>query len=467
MNTRELSARVEGFIRGHEKEMTEDIASLVAVRSVEGRPAAGAPFGPGPRRALDMALAIAGRLGLATRNLEGYIGWAELPGRTAGVVATITHLDIVPEGEGWDGDPLILREREGWLLGRGVMDNKGPSVLCLWAARCLKELAEEADLPHRYTLRVLLGCNEESGMEDVDRYIEREGDPLFCFTPDSDFPLCNGEKGVFSGDFISGELLGNILDFEAGAAGNMVPDAAICLLKNAPEDLAGTGDVLVQPEGERVRLLAKGICGHAAKPEGTCNAIGVLVDYLLEKKLCTPAECAYLSLLRKLHADTMGRGLDIDCTDEVFGPLTCIGGMISLREGRLVQNINIRYPTVTTGEELENRLKELAQEQGAEFRAESVMEPFFIPAESKPIKALLDTYAEVTGNEALPFTIGGGTYARHFKNAVSFGPHEPGEALPSFAGPEHAANEGLSLESLRRALKIYIFSLLRLMELDY
>ena len=79
-------------------------------------------------------------------------------------------------------------------------------------------------------------------------------------------------------------------------------------------------------------------------------------------------------------------------------------------------------------------------------------------------------YNEVTGEDAKPFTMGGGTYARHFPLAVSFGPEAalgqmPAD-LPSFVGSIHGPNEAVSLDHLCKALKIYIYSLLALQEVD-
>ena len=36
-------------------------------------------------------------------------------------------------------------------------------------------------------------------MHDVYYYAEHFAMPAFCFTPDAEFPVCNGEKGGFSG----------------------------------------------------------------------------------------------------------------------------------------------------------------------------------------------------------------------------------------------------------------------------
>ena len=50
--------RIDQFIQAQRENILRDIGRLVAVPSVEGPAAPGAPFGPGPRAALDEALAI-------------------------------------------------------------------------------------------------------------------------------------------------------------------------------------------------------------------------------------------------------------------------------------------------------------------------------------------------------------------------------------------------------------------------
>ena len=100
-------ASIDAFVEENRDNILRDITRLVAVPSVEGAPEPGAPFGPGPKAALAKALEIADELGLDTFNADSYIGWAET-GRIAdgqNFLATITHTDVVPEGNGWDADP--------------------------------------------------------------------------------------------------------------------------------------------------------------------------------------------------------------------------------------------------------------------------------------------------------------------------------------------------------------------------
>ena len=322
-------ASIDAFVEQHRDDILRDITRLVAVPSVQGDPAPGAPFGPGPRAALDTALAIAGDLGLDTHNAAGYIGWAETGPIADGqkYLATITHCDVVPEGNGWDADPYTVRVRDGWLLGRGVADDKGPAVLTLYALKYLKDSGARL----RYPVRALLGTNEETNMYDVDYYAEHYPQPAFCFTPDAEFPVCNGEKGGFNGEIVSPRFQdGVIADFTGGVAVNAVPDRARCTLRVPAGKLTPADGLTFREEAGLTVIEAQGKSGHAATPEGTVNAIGLVVHCLLQSGVATPAETAYLQVLARLFAATDGSALGIQADDGLFTPLTIIGGTIRM-----------------------------------------------------------------------------------------------------------------------------------------
>lgn len=458
-------ASIDAFVESNRENILRDITRLVAVPSVEGQPAPGAPFGAGPRAALDKALEIAAALGLATHNAEGYIGWAQTGPIAEGqkFLATITHTDVVPEGNGWDADPYTVRLRDGWILGRGVADDKGPSILCLYALKYL----QESGITLKYPVRALLGTNEETGMLDVEYYEKHFPMPAFCFTPDAEFPVCNGEKGGFGGEIVSPVLEdGVILDFTGGVAHNAVPDRAVCAVRVAKERLKPVEGVTFEAGEDGTTLLRGwGKSGHAAMPEGTVNAIGLIVDCLLQSNVCTPGETAYLKVLHTLHAATDGSALGIAADDGLFDPLTIIGGTIEKKEGALRQSFDCRYPTNTDAGKLTAAMEQAC---GSAAHLENINSrvPFYISADSPAIQTLINTYNDVTGENKAPFTMGGGTYARHFPFAVSFGPEHTDLTIPAFAGPMHGANEGAPFEKLIEALKIYILALLRLQEIE-
>ena len=144
-------------------------------------------------------------------------------------------------------------------------------------------------------------------MKDVDYYLEHYPQPAFCFTPDAEFPVCYGEKGGYGGWLVSAPLHGSLIDFQGGVAHNVVPDRAYALVRADASALKDTENVKVTAEADGVaRISAFGKGGHAAMPAGTVNAIALVVDYLLDNRLCSEEEARALEMLRRLHASTDG-----------------------------------------------------------------------------------------------------------------------------------------------------------------
>ena len=454
----ELMRDVAHFVEENKENVLRDIGRLVAIDSVMGEEKPGMPFGEGPAQALKLGLEIAGELGLEAHNCEDRMGYAQV-GQGTDYLATITHLDVVPS-VGWAEDPFTLRRREGYIIGRGVMDDKGPSVLCLYALKYLKD----SGMPLRYPVRALLGINEENHMADLDYYLANYKAPLFCFSPDADFPLCNGEKGIFHGKVVSWLPMKRVKDIRGGVAANVIPDLAEAWVE--AEKLSSTERVTAQREGDCWHLTAKGIGGHASVPEGTVNAIGVLVDYILEQGILSGAEEDFFYGLQRLHSDPYGVNLGLDTEDMIFTPLTIVGGVIGMEEGHVFQTVDCRYPTTSSGQDIVAQLTgnwgELAQ-----VHVLSDDKPFYMALDNPAVQVCVDTYNAVTGEQAQPYTIGGGTYARHFPNAVSFGPEHPERPAPDFAGPIHGVDEAANIDWLMEALQIYILALIELEKLDY
>ena len=467
----QLKREVDAYVDEVWEDVVADMDCLVRHDSVEDLAAAepGKPWGPASWGALVEAERMAERLGLEVTDVDGYLGFADVPGASGPerYVATIAHTDIVPTGEGWHFPPLAVTRKDGMLIGRGVADDKGPFVLSLYAAHFFaRRAAAGHELP--YTLRCIIGNNEETGMGDVDVYLERYPEPLFCFSPDAEFPLICGEKGIYGGTFASGAVAGEkIVELSGGTVSNAIPGKATALVRADAAVLPTAERIAVEPAGEGLaRVTATGIGGHASMPAGTVNAIGVLARYLLANDLAGRGERSFLELLVTLTEDACGRAAGVAATDDKFGDLTLVAGVVRTADGRFTQTVDSRFPTSTTAEKITARLSELAAAHGCTYEADRGMEPFYVSPESPEIHALLDTYAEYTGREGKAFTIGGGTYARHFARACAFGPQDPADELPEWVGGEHGPDEGVSEEAMRRALKIYIVSIARLMDLN-
>ena len=466
-----LESKIDAYINEVWDDVLSDIAALVSHPSVAdaSQAAPGAPFGASTRSALDCALDIAERLGYQTGDDEGYVGFADIPGERTEQIATIAHVDVVPAGTGWNTDPFTMERRDGWLLGRGVIDDKGPAVLSLYAGAFL---LHEGITP-RYTFRALLGCDEECGMTDVHHYLATHENPAFLFTPDAEFPLCNAEKGCYGATFMSAPIKdGCIISWSGAEVTNAIPGESVLELaidaSELPAPRAHAERIAIEAVRPGVsRITATGIGGHASLPEGTLNAIGLVVDYLREAEVLEGEEARFLELLACVHADTAGEALGIASESPAFGALTVNGGTIRLHEGRLEQTIDVRYPDSTTTEKIEQTLSALAARFGATVETSRSKVPFSVDATHPAVQTLLDVYRDVTGEQdAQPFSMGGGTYARNFATAVSFGPEGGEGEKPSWVGPMHGANEGANEALLKRALKIYISAIMHLMELD-
>ncbi len=468
MADEQLKAQVHAYVESVWEDIVQDITDLVAIRSVEDLEHAeeGKPYGPAAYEALQKSVEIAGRLGLDAHNCDGHIGYADVAGESERQIATIGHTDIVPEGSGWNFDPFKVTRKDGYMIGRGVLDDKGPTVLTLYAAKYFADEVARTGEKYPYTIRCILGNNEETEMADVEWYLERYPQPEFLFSPDADFPLICGEKGGYSATIRTGKIADKIVEFDGGTVGNAVAGAATVVVRTDAV-LEPTDRIEVEVlDGGLVRCTAQGISAHAAYPEGSINAIGLLVDYLIEHEIGSEDEREFLELERVILASNDGSSLNIDATDDLFDPLTCIAGTIRTKDGVFEQTIDARYPKSTTSDKITAEVTALCEAHHCSLTIDLDMVPFYTSPDAESIKTLVATYNEFTGQDAKPFTIGGGTYARHFKAGGAFGPNDPSFPMPDWIGIEHSANEGFSEEQFKRALEIYIVSIARLMKLD-
>ena len=171
----------------------DGLRRMVAIPSIRGKEEPDAPFGRGPKQALEEVLKISAELGFHTKNIDDKIGYAEYGGNRAdgAYYGIFGHVDVMPLGEGWNSPPLSLTLREGKLFGRGTLDNKGPILSNLYALYVLKENGVTFDRP----VRIVFGTNEETGFGCVKHYLTKEIPPTFGWTPDCKWPVVYGERG--------------------------------------------------------------------------------------------------------------------------------------------------------------------------------------------------------------------------------------------------------------------------------
>ena len=425
-------------------QMQNTLLSLLAVNSVQGEPAEGAPFGAGTREALDKFLSVASSFGLKTKVVDGCCGWAEIgEGELLGIPF---HLDTVPFGEDWSHNPLG-EVADGMIYGRGAEDDKGPAVAVLYA---LKSLLDEGLLPKR-RIRLIAGLNEESGWKCIERYLQTEEIPALSFSPDADFPVIFSEKGVLHA-CVSINKPDDVLSFTGGERVNMVADRAeleVKALSDAAFSKCLKGGIKVKFLANGFRLSAEGVSAHGSTPEKGENAI-VKILYAVK------STSEFLADLYDYFHLTDGSGLGIDLKDAVSGDLTLNLGKVRIEGDRLLFSLDIRYPAATDEAALLAALQKAFGED-AVITVEGRHLPLYVSPKSELVTALLAAYNEVTGENASPIAIGGATYARAFPNAVAFGPVFPGEESRI-----HQKDECISVEGLIKCADIYRAALKKL-----
>ena len=468
MNYEQLDRIVEGY----REELIANIQKWVSVPSVKG-PAAGpdAPFGAEVRRMLDMALEDAKGFGFEVRDIDGYAGDVSY-GAGAQTMGMLAHLDVVPMGDGWKHDPLGGEIDGGRLYGRGTTDDKGPALCALYAMRAVKE----AGIPLRDGVRLILGCDEETGMSDMRYYASKLKMPDYGFSPDAEFPVINIEKGgvhMLLSKVTGGEAGAEIPVYSlyAGERPNVVPAAAkavvglesvdIGALSKRLEAIAARHDrfrLSCRAVGDaRAEILAEGVNAHAAMPERGVNAAGMLLIALRELGAGGGSREAIAALADALGLDYSGAALGIACADELSGALTCNLGLLRYDGNEISAHLDIRYPLCADEVKMLGSAAKTVSPAKLAVTLLGSHTPLHVPAEHKVVKGLLKVYHEVTGLPAYTIAIGGGTYSRMMPNTVAFGVCFPGDMDVC-----HIADEYIDIEKLMLGVRIFAHAICEL-----
>ncbi|HHV25839.1 dipeptidase PepV [Anaerosalibacter bizertensis] len=458
------------LVESYKDDIVKSTQEIVRIKSVEGEGKPGMPFGEGPYNALKYALDIAEDMGFKTKNLDGYAGHADF-GEGDETIGILVHLDVVPEGDGWTYPPYSGEIHDGKIFGRGTLDDKGPAIASLYAMKALKE----ANVSLNKKIRIIFGTNEETGWGCMKYYFEHEKAPDMAFTPDADFPVIHGEKGIIAFDLVKkiennscGDI--SIKSIKGGNAVNMVPDYCEAILEVKDMDYIENKlknfkekndyDISIEEKDGIVKVIAKGSSAHGSTPEKGENAITYLMLFLGEILDCNCDICDFIKIYNeKIALKHNGEGIGCGFEDEVSGKLNFNPGVIKTEDGKITLSINIRYPIKSSSEEVYNGIRKELEGTGIELiEDDDEMKPIYVPKNDPLVEKLMKVYKEETGDlDSEPITIGGGTYARAMDNAVAFGPVFPGQEEVA-----HQKDEYISIEHLMKMAKIYAKALYEL-----
>ena len=431
-------------------EMIANLGRLVAIDSQLGTPKERMPFGEGPARALDEGLKIAGELGFKTVNLDNYCGYAEM-GEGKDIIGIAGHLDIVPVGGDWTYDPFKLTREGDYVYGRGTTDDKGPVLEALYAMKLLRDSGVKLNK----RVRLIMGCNEETGSKCMEHYNEVEEELSCGFTPDANFPCIHGEKGHMSMMAYSKNT--GIISMNGGFVSNAVCDtcttvipASTGLKEKLEKALLETKlkEYKVTEDNGKISIYAKGVPAHASTPTLGVNAAGVTFE-CLEK---AGFEDDFVKFYNS-HIGTAcdGFGVGLKFADE-YGDLTFCNGIVKTQDGVISCTIDIRVPVTLKADQVRRMCEGKLEDENGRIEIEEIGDPLFFPRESPLVEALYKAYVDVTGDtENEPMVIGGGTYAKSLKNIIAFGPEKLGIDYRI-----HSADEYILVSGMEEAVLVYM-----------
>ena len=416
-----MSIYTDNWIDERKDQIVESLRSIVRFRTPEAEAQEGAPFGPEVKACLEKTLAIASELGLDANDMDGYCGTVDA-GEGDEMLGILAHLDVVPEGTGWHHDPYGAEVVDGKIYGRGTLDDKGPAIASIFALAAVKA----SGLEFKRKVRIILGCNEETGMGCIKHYLANGRIPELSFSPDGEYPLTNSEKSILHCTYKA--KFNSHINMNVGEAPNVVPGQASCTLE-------GFGGIKT--------IEAEGKIAHASLPWEGKNALQALLLKLKEEDLRGMDRVCVDTLCDAFKDEFYGQSLGLDKEDE-SGRLTLNVGVMHWNSEGFELTLDLRCPVSLPECYIRERIELALAGTGGKIVYWNYKPGYSIPEDSEIVKKLLKVYVDRTGDtEAKPKRIGGGTYSRELPNAVSFGP----EGYMCEASC-HVADEFMSIDQL-------------------
>lgn len=374
------------------------------------------------------------------------------------LIGIFAHQDVVPVSGEWKHEPFsaYIDEKENRMYGRGTSDDKGPGISAYYALKALKENG----LIKNFRVKLVLGGDEERGSSCLDYYFHKlhKENPTYGFTPDADFPLIYGEKGICNYKY-EGELpLNDVISIKAGVVSNSVIDKAIVKVEH-PELLENYlkehSDKIKWEKLSENEFNFIGKSAHGSLPELGINsgiiALGVLGDVYNNPML---------TLLANEYGDPFGQNMHVRYESKDMGKSTYNVGLISYEDSKFSMTVNFRHPENCDPDEVIEKVRKCSPLPVIVLSKTPYL--YFNPETTPFIKKLYEVYVEETGDTThKPMAIGGGTYAKEATNTVAFGSCFPGKV-----DHIHEPNEKIDLEDFFNSMPIYAHAIYALGNLE-
>lgn len=402
------------------------------------------PYGLGVYDSLMIVYNMAKKDGFNVEFIDGRLTEISF-GQGDKEIGVFAHADVVPATGNWDYPPFSGTIKDGYMYSRGTSDDKGPLIAAYYAIKALKE----ANLIQGYKVRMVVGGDEERGSSCMHYYFQKlkKAPVTYGFTPDAEFPLIYGEKGITNFVAKKGIDLYPLLSLKGGKASNSVIDEVNLVIMKDDSFFDTLNSLKLKFDykniGDEAHITIYGKSAHGSMPElgfnaglAALEAIGIHYGF------------GFLSNIAESYRDTKGRNMDAYYHSELLGESSYNVGLMEYKNKTLEFVTNFRHPENV---DLEKHFVHVAQVLDMQVTRRSSSHPLVFDPKSPFIQKLLKVYQEETGDmTSQPMAIGGGTYAKECPNTVAFG-----SAFAGRDGSIHQANEHVLIEDIYAQMHIY------------
>jgi succinyl-diaminopimelate desuccinylase len=442
-----MASQFSTFMKGYQKEAIQKLQEWIKIPSIhqEQTITKGKPYGEPVYQALQFIGKLAEKDGFQVDYCDGHV--TEITYGKGPQIAVYAHADVVPVAEGWKHPAFGGVIEQDKMYGRGTSDDKGPALASYYALKMLKD----KNLIQGFQVKLVIGGNEEKGSGCLKYYFHQLKKPYAVagFTPDGNFPLIYGEKGISNFEIYGHLHLKGIHSIKAGIVANSVIDKAVAIvdslfsLERALKQFGFPYDY--QVNGAKTTITFHGKAAHGSLPHLGKNAGTALLSFLAKAFPQEP-----LTTVAKQYEDFTGKNLGIDATAPLLHDTTNNIGLIQYDGHHFSLIANYRYPESVNYSLIEKKMVKQTPSP-LQFRTLSTSPMLVFDPNTPMIQTLLKAYQLESGDQITPMiTIGGGTYAKEAKNTVAFG-----SKFPKKEDFIHENDEKIDIEDYTNSMAIY------------
>ena len=427
----------------------QDLQTLIAIQSISKEDTAFKPFGKEVADCFNVFSKIAKRLGFQIEEDDGYAISANVQvNNDTSYIGILGHLDVVLEGNigKWNYPPFMLSIDNGILYGRGVNDDKGPLLAQLYCIKILKDLG----YPFLQNVKVIAGGAEETTWHCMEHYFKTHKQPIVGYSPDGNFPIVNGEKGIVTfqiDETIKSDGLIQVNSIKSSPIGYAIPDYVEIVCKCNSIELLDA-DLASYFTNQEATFVFTGKSALTRNPQKADNALFKMTDFILSKeRFFDDAFVKCCKEISNYFMDPYGRDCHFYHEDADMGKSTIAVFDFVKYQDSYSYKIDLRFDQNHDVNHIQQQIELVLNKHLKVCRTKRAL---FVDRKDPLIQILSRAYEKICHEKAECICKGGASYARVLDKGIAFG-----ATFDGYDTRPHKENENMRISDLIKAMEIY------------